>query len=415
MSPTMRRILFCSHVTVTKTLGSPKVLAEVAEGMTRQGWDCTILGPEDIFRAEPSHGSSPAHFGESLRRYLSKHASGFDVVDYDHTRLPFPRDEFAPQTLMVARSVLLLRHLLKTRIPHGPTLRQRVGSVLFRRRTEDRNHRVWVTAAQRTLQEADLVNVSNRHDRRELIDSGIDPSKIVVLPYGIGRDRRAKFDAVSEVPPAEPRVGFVGTFDYRKGAREMPRIFSPIAEAVPKVEFKLLGTAGMFETVDQVLGHFPSHLRSRIHVTPRFKPEELPGLLADCSVGIFPSWLEGFGIGLLEMLAAAVPVIAYDAPGPPEMLPPEHLVPIADAPAMAEKVIQLLTQPSRLELARQAARQRSREFDWDEIALRTSECYIRALNKRRSRAAGVPSTPLSASMVGPGAAKPQITFKLSCD
>lgn len=378
-----RRILFCSHLPVTKTFGAPKVLAEAAEAMGRHGWDCTLLGPEDFRRAEPSSGKSFGWFGQALRSYLIKYASDFDVIEYDHVDLPYPRGEFAAETLMVARSVLLLHHLLKIRIPHGPTLHQRLGS-LIRTPLERRKHRTWVVAAQRTVQEADLVNVANEHDRRELVEWGIGRSKIVVIPYGIGSDRRAEFEAVSEAPPGQPRVGFVGTFDYRKGAREMHRIFSRIFDAVPEVEFKLLGTAGMFEKVEEVLAHFPKVLRPRIHVVPRFIPEELPLLLSDCSVGVFPSRLEGFGIGVLEMLAAAVPVIAYDAPGPPEMLPPEHLVPTGDASSMAEKVAQLLTQPSCLELARRAARRRSRAFDWEEIARTTSERYTSALDTLRN-------------------------------
>jgi len=375
-------MLFCSHLSVTKTLGATKVLAELAEGMGRHGWDCTLLGPEHLRPGAPNNGNPFEWFGKALRQYLTKHASEFDVVEYDHVDLPYRREEFAAKTLMVARSVLLIHHLLKIHIPHGPTLQQRIGW-LIRGPVLRTQQRRWVAAAQRTVEEADLVNVANEHDRRELIEVGIDSSRIVVIPYGIGSDRRAQFEAVSEAAPVQPRVGFVGTFDYRKGAREMHRIFSRIVAAVPNVEFRLLGTAGMFQTAERVLAHFPNVLRPRIHVVPRFMPEDLPLLLSDCSVGVFPSWLEGFGIGVLEMMAAAMPVIAYEAPGPPEMLPPEHLVPPGDATSMAEKVVQLLTEPSRLELARRAARRRSLEFDWNDIAFKTSECYKRALCGRR--------------------------------
>jgi len=381
------RILFCSHLQVTKTIGTTKVFSEIAEGMERRGWDVTLQGPEQLRSGMPNPGKLFDWYGKALRDYLAKHASEFDVVEYDHSYLPYPRDEFAAETLMVARSVLLVHHLLKIRIPCGPTLHQRLGSIV-RKPVERSRHRRWLAAAHRTVQQADLVNVANEHDRRELIEWGIDSSKIVVIPYGIGWDRRPMFEAVSEASPEQPRVAFVGTFDYRKGAREMHRIFTRIVEAVPKARFKLLGTAGMFQTVEQVLSHFPESLHLRIQVVPRFAPEDLPFLLSDCSVGIFPSRLEGFGIGVLEMLAAAVPVIAYNAPGPPEMLPPEHLVTSGDAWALGDKVIQLLSEPSRLAQARRAARIRSRAFDWADIALTTSNCYSQALQARRAALQG---------------------------
>ena len=67
---------------------------------------------------------------------------------------------------------------------------------------------------------------------------------------------------------------------------------------------------------------------------------------------MFPSRVESFGYGVLEMLAAAVPVIAYDAPGPHVMLPPEYRVPVGAAGDMADRVCDLLTDPDRLRAAR---------------------------------------------------------------
>ena len=48
------------------------------------------------------------------------------------------------------------------------------------------------------------------------------------------------------------------------------------------------------------------------------------------------------------MLAAAVPVIAYDVPGPHVMLPPEYRVPVGAVGDMADRVCGLLTDPDRL-------------------------------------------------------------------
>ena len=376
-APRTPRILFCSHLPVVKTLGASKVLVEVADGMRACGWDCTLLGPEHLDPAG-QHGPGPTFhwFGPALRQHLRAHAGDYDVVEYDHVDLPFPRTDFPADTLMVARSVLLLHHLLTIRIPRGPTLKQRLAAPV-RRWQADRIHRRWVAAADQTMAAANLINVANDHDRRALVAGGMSTDKIVVLPYGIGVDRRAAFDAVPEaVPAGPPRVAFVGTFDYRKGAREMPDLFARVIAAVPDARFKLLGTASMFTTVDQVLAHFPARLHERIEVVPRFAPDALPTLLADCWAGVFPSWLEGFGIGVLEMMAAAVPVVAYDAPGPPEMLPTEQLVRPGDSRAMAAIVVRWLTRKGELAAARRRARADSRRFDWRAIGRATGDAYL---------------------------------------
>src|SRR5439155_12459149 len=129
--------------------------------------------------------------------------------------------------------------------------------------------------------------------------------------------------------------------------------------------------------LDIVRNQFPRKLRSRIDVLPRFDPDALPWLLSTGSVGIFPSYVEGFGLGILEMLAASIPVIAYNCPGPPVMLPTEYLVSPGDWPGMSAKVIDLLNDGERLAKARCWAKQRSQQFRWESIAHTTSELYIK--------------------------------------
>jgi glycosyltransferase involved in cell wall biosynthesis len=91
------------------------------------------------------------------------------------------------------------------------------------------------------------------------------------------------------------------------------------------------------------------------------------------------------------MLAAGVPVVAYDAPGPPEMLPPDRLVPPGDVEQMARKVVELLRDRVRLEQARRDARLAAKRFDWLDIARRTVDEYERRLDLHRSGVAAVVS------------------------
>jgi glycosyltransferase involved in cell wall biosynthesis len=238
------------------------------------------------------------------------------------------------------------------------------------------------------MHNADLVNVSNAHDKRELVRRGIDARKILVAAYGMEAKRLALFDQVPAEVPSSPVVGFVGSFDYRKGALEFGPLAQAVISVIPDARFRLVGTEGLHKGTEQVLRFFPKAIRSRIDVIPRFDPDKLPSLLTGVSVGVFPSHLEGFGFGVLEMLAAAIPVIAYDAPGPPEMLPPQRLVPPGDHRAMAGKLVRLLADPAELARARLDARENSRRFRWDSIARQTADAYIAAI---QDRAAGADS------------------------
>jgi glycosyltransferase involved in cell wall biosynthesis len=76
------------------------------------------------------------------------------------------------------------------------------------------------------------------------------------------------------------------------------------------------------------------------------------------------------------MLAAVVPVIAYDAPGPHTMLPREFRVGVRDDAAIIAKVVELLADPTRLRAAHRWAGARAADFRWEEIAARTAEAYL---------------------------------------
>lgn len=373
------RILHCCPTPLDVRLGTAKDYLESAAGFRNLGWQADVVGCDEIAAAK-----SPGNPSDQLRGYLRARAGEYDVVEYEHGLLPFPRSDFSSSTLLVTHSVLLVHHLLRYPIPSRPGLRHTIAGVI---KAPLRRRRLLASVANatRTFAEADLARVSNDDDAAELRRYGIAPQKIVVLPLGLSKARRREFAVLDLAPPERPCVGFVGTFDPRKGMCIFPQLVESMRRAVPDVRFKLIGTAGMLRTADEVYREFPVASRAAIEVIPKFDPADLPRLLGDCSVGVFPSLLEGFGFGVLEMLCAGLPVVAFRAPGPPMMLSDDYLVPRNDAPAMAAKVVALLRDRSALYAARIAARRRSEDFDWDEIIERTAAEYERRLHALRAR------------------------------
>ncbi len=378
------RILFCSQNPLDPKLGAPKALIELAGQFERLGWQCRLVSDEevcpDIRRLGIGIRGTRA-FSRSLAAFLERNARNFDVIDYDHTVLPDPRDRFSPSTLFVARVPLLVHHFEKIRIPRFKGIRPILGT-LVKGPYRSLGFRLVVSRTNRTLAAADLINVGNDYDRAELVAQGFDKDKIVVLPLGLARERMEAFPSSPLVLPKPPRVVFVGTFDPRKGAREIPQIAGEIARAIPGCRFRLLGVR-MSE--ERLLRHFPRELGRSLEVYPTFEPNDLPALLRDCSLGMFPSYIEGFGFGVLEMLAASLPVVAYDAPGPPTMLRSEYLVPRGNWSDMASRITALLRSPDRLAAARAWAGERALDFTWERSAQVTSTAYSEGYARLRAR------------------------------
>ncbi len=379
------KILFCSPHFWTADRGAPKVLVELSDALAELGWTCDhVCLPELVAHHPRRHNTRPA-LARALRDHLRERAHEYDVIDYDHAYLPYRRRDFSQTTLFVARSVLLPHQVARARI------RARSDAPLVRR-TAGRVVRWWdmrrsLRFADRTIAEADLVNVSNEDDRDLLVERGVPKEKVAVLPFGLTGRARELLERVSGPTREAPVIVFIGTFDFRKGAVDFTEIIRTVTKTVPGVKIKLLGTHGLFKTETEVLRFFPESQRDAIMVIPRYEPDELCHLLKGCSVGIFPSYVEGFPFGVLEMLTASIPVIAYRAPGPPMMLSPEFLVTPGDTAAMGTKVARLLRDERQLSEAREWARRRAADFTWRDVAQRTSALYsssARAVRAARS-------------------------------
>ncbi len=376
----MKRILFCSPVPVDPRLGMAKLCLELAESLRGVGWETHAVGPDEI--AGGPTLASPETFPTALRDYLRRNAAGYDVIEYDHAYLPYPRSDFAPGPLFVARCMLLHHHFLTTPLPPAPGLQSWLRHALNARRRRRWLTRV-VAQTDATVRHADLTIVSNDRDAAALVRNGADPDRIAVLPLGLTSQRLRQFAAVPDVVPDRPVVGFVGTFDPRKGMREFPSLVGRVARRVPGVTFRLLGTAGLVRDADGVRRYFPRRLWPRLEIYPRYDPNELPSLLAGVSIGVFPSRVESFGYGVLEMLASSIPVIAFDAPGPNVILTPEFLVPIGDSTTLASRVIDLFADPAGLQVARRWARNRALKFNWERIGEQTARAYEDRLAQRK--------------------------------
>jgi alpha-1,3-mannosyltransferase len=112
-------------------------------------------------------------------------------------------------------------------------------------------------------------------------------------------------------------------------------------------------------------------IRDRVAFIFGFPEEDLPGLLASAALAAFPSTGEGFGIALLEAMAAGVPVLANRISAHQLLLGDldGQVIDFGDAEAAAESIRALLRAPDE-ELRGLSDRLRARSLEFDIYRLR---------------------------------------------
>lgn len=115
--------------------------------------------------------------------------------------------------------------------------------------------------------------------------------------------------------------------------------------------------------------------------------DNVPGFLSVLDIYVQPSRSEGMSNAILEAMAARLPVVATDVGGNPDLI--EHcvtglLTPVENCEALAERLIQLITQPqTRSELAERASQRVHDEFRMSCMIENYKRTYIELTNNDR--------------------------------
>jgi len=386
------RILGIVNLPWDPRLGAARVWFELSEQWKKAGHEIDKFCLSDAFpkptRSRALSAWRQAVFPYRAARFVRSHAAKYDVIDCLIGTLPFPKKSLHFQGLLVGRSIgLYLAYdefirFSRRRWPDQP--RGKFLSRLFYTFTS------WLLRrhADCAVTRCDLLNVPNEEERRSL-EQCSTPAEIVVLPYGLNETERAGLAGAAR--PASERLArkeicFLGMWGMRKGSRDWPEIVRGIFNSVPSARFAFLGTMTDEQTVLDDL-RFSSN--ESIRCLTSYDPKELPQLVAGCAVGLFPSYIEGFGLSVLEQLACGIPTIAYDVPGPRHILNAsvaELLVPVGNVKAMIDRAMEILRMNENDYSALSVkCRQTAEQFRWEEIAADTIRKYTVALARQELR------------------------------
>jgi glycosyltransferase involved in cell wall biosynthesis len=308
------RIMVVSHPPLRGELGAGQTALALAEGLREVGHDAIAWSAADEVRALRG-GALHAARAEALVNVV-RQLGPFDVVDAPAADLV----ELAKGPwIRVARSVQPVLEYLE--IENRAALRNRpLAPSTWRSLLEARSAR---RRTIRGLLTADRVLALGSLERQMLLQRlpalaerlstyfAAPPSTDREALRGV-RNRRATRRA-DDVPH---RFLWIGRWTAHKGIR---RLLDWIDTARLENSGSLVTIAGGGEIRDRRLLDLVG--RGVVEIVPRYSRADLPEVLARHDAGLFTSEVEGWGLGLQEMLESGLPVYAVEAGAVPDLRP----------------------------------------------------------------------------------------------
>jgi glycosyltransferase involved in cell wall biosynthesis len=230
-----------------------------------------------------------------------------------------------------------------------------------------------------------VIAVSNATRDEVLARYRLPPERVTVVPEAAGPHFAPPPEA--EVRRVRERYGLGEPYVFFVGLHEPKKNLPALLDAVAR-----LRAGGAWGSTSLALAGAPgwgtSELGARVarldldRVVKLLGPVsdlDLPALYAGAQAFVFPSLWEGFGLPVLEAMAAGAPVVASRRGALPEVTAGAALL-VEPSPApLAEALGQVLADAALRARLREAGLARARDFSWERTAAETLAVYRAAV------------------------------------
>jgi glycosyltransferase involved in cell wall biosynthesis len=208
---------------------------------------------------------------------------------------------------------------------------------------------------QKEVELADHIFVASSMTERSLLDAGVNPKKVTVIPYG------APTNYFRPLPKPDHifRAIFVGRFSPRKGAHYLLKAWKDLN--LTQAELMIVGSNMMPHDWFAPYQDLCRQVASVSHMS-------LNQYYSAANVLVFPSLVEGFGLVLTEAMACGIPIITTPNTAGPDLITDGvegFIVPIRDVDALKEKLEWCYQNPDALAEMGKAARKKAESLSWE--------------------------------------------------
>lgn len=285
------------------------------------------------------------------------------------------------------------QYILPAFIPRRTNIVTHIHDISFRRFSEyiSWTDRIFLGCfIPRTMRRSDLLVTPSRFTKDEIVAAyGVPPERVTVVPNAA--DSRFS-DPVSEEDIERVRQKYdlskrfilsVGTMQPRKNIPTLIRAFHELRKRTPEYSLVLVGGRGG-HNYDREIEHIirARDLGEAVHFPGYVDDADLPAIYAAARLLVLPSRYEGFGVPIIEALAAGTPVIASDIP-PFREVGGEAVryFPLDDIAVLTDTMYTFSMDTDARKRALSLGQERSRVFSWESSADTLMRAYLSLIRK----------------------------------
>lgn len=296
-------------------------------------------------------------------------------------------------------------HTLRNAIPTAVVLYDLIPLIHRQIYLADAKMERWYFGKLNHLKRADLLLSISESTRREAVDYLNFPEDAVVnistaidstfCPIALNDTQRAHLKNAYGID--RPFVMYAGGVDLRKNLDGLFRAFASLPTDMRSAYTLVLVGREAFVLKNDILAVAKqAGLQQNDLIFTGYVPDDDLVLLYNaCTLFVFPSWHEGFGLPVLEAMACGKAVIAANSSSLPEVVGREDaLFPPRDDAALSAKMAEVLSNTEfRQELERHGLQQ-AKKFSWATSARRAWEALenLHAQHASQRQAASNPLT-----------------------
>jgi glycosyltransferase involved in cell wall biosynthesis len=212
-------------------------------------------------------------------------------------------------------------------------------------------------------------------DQVDVVYCGVDP-----WFRPLEAEQQERFRRAYALP--DKYILFLGTLEPRKNLDRLVSAYSHWCRAESGVPpLVIAGARGWYyQTVLDLVRTLG--LEDMVVLLGYVPQQDLPSLYSSAQMFVYPSLFEGFGLPVLEAMAAGVPVITSNVSSLPEVAGDAGvLVDPTDVEGLAAAIGSLWRDPDRRRSLSSAGIEQASRFSWSDAAQKTMSVYERAMGR----------------------------------